>query len=530
MAEEKTTTTTAAATSSASKEETVSESTTVKKAKAAPKKAVKKAEASTSDKATAEKAVKKTTDESDKKSVEAKADDGVKDSQPKDDPKNTSTEPKASKPAATVSKAAAKPAEEKKEVKEESKPVKKVAAKKAAPAKKAEEEAKPAKKAAAKKAPAKKAAPVKKADKKEEVKPVEKAAAAEEAKTAQQEEKKAAEAKPAVKKVQEPAKKAAPAKKADKKEEEKPVAKKAATEETKAKPEAEKEEVKPIEIVEEEVETIDPEEKIKIYNDFSLDTLIDMAKALGIEKGYDDYKNILLDETDVDKIVADLTEEAVNADDFDYAEDGYDIDILPILITKVGDTMEIKASDFNDLSKRINAALKLELNDDALHNTDVYNELFDTVRQVLMIAQRRDITSLEEIDRYLKADVQALVAKFMNVAYNVLVNWQYKDVRYYEGFIYSVLSQFDALRQNLGNQAMMDVADLLILHGDYGLGDANYRYIIRENDLKDMIYFRFANVYKNIDRDKARAIASEALQWVDGRFDYYPAIIEILQN
>lgn len=526
MAEVKTTTT--AATSAASKEETVSESTTVKKAKAAPKKAVKKAEASTSDKTTAKKAVKKTTDESDKKSVEAKADDGVKASEPKDVPKSTSTESKASKSTAALSKAAAKPAEEKAEVKEESKP-----AKKAAPAKKAEakEEAKPVKKAAAKKTPAKKAAPAKKAEVKEEVKPVEKTPVAEEAKAASKEGKEPAqETKPAAKKVEKPAKPAAKEAKAPVKE--KAPAKKAEVkEEVKAEPKPEvKEEVKPVEIVEEETETISPEEKTKIYNDFSLDTLIDMAKALGIEKGYDDYKNILLDETDMDKIVADLATEAVNADDFDYEEDGYDIDILPILIVKVGDTMEIKASDFNDLSKRINAALKLELNDDALHNTDVYNELFDTVRQVLMIAQRRDITSLDEIDRYLKTDVQALVTKFMDVAYAVLVNWQYKDVRYYEGFIYSVLSQFDALHQNLGNRAMMDVADLLILHGDYGLGDANYRYIIRENDLKDMIYFRFANVYKNIDRDKARAIANEALQWVDGRFDYYPAIIEILQN
>ena len=77
---------------------------------------------------------------------------------------------------------------------------------------------------------------------------------------------------------------------------------------------------------------------------------------------------------------------------------------------------------------------------------------------------------------------------------------------------------------------MMDVADLLIVHGDYGLGDANYRYIIRENALKDMIYFRFANIYRDIDRDKAREIANEALQWVDGRYDYYPAIIDILEN
>lgn len=213
-----------------------------------------------------------------------------------------------------------------------------------------------------------------------------------------------------------------------------------------------------------------------------------------------------------------------------YEDDGFDIDMIPVLLSKVGDTMELKASDFDDLSNRVNKAMQLELSDDALANTEVYNELFDTVRQVLILAQRRNIRSLEEIDRYLRADVKALVIKFMDVAYEVLKNWQYKDVKYYEGFIYSVLSQFDALHDELGNRAMMDVADLLIVHGDYGLGDANYRYIIRENALKDMIYFRFANIYRDIDRDKARAIANEALQWVDGRYDYYPAIIDILEN
>ena len=300
-----------------------------------------------------------------------------------------------------------------------------------------------------------------------------------------------------------------------------------------AKAEEKKAEVKkeePVVVEEQATETISPEEKAKVYADFSLDTLIDMARALGIDKGYDDYKNILLDESDLDKIIASLKEEAKLADTFLYEDDGFDIDMIPVLLSKVGDTMELKASDFDDLSNRVNKAMQLELSDDALANTEVYNELFDTVRQVLILAQRRNIRSLEEIDRYLRADVKALVIKFMDVAYEVLKNWQYKDVKYYEGFIYSVLSQFDALHDELGNRAMMDVADLLIVHGDYGLGDANYRYIIRENALKDMIYFRFANIYRDIDRDKARAIANEALQWVDGRYDYYPAIIDILEN
>jgi hypothetical protein len=77
---------------------------------------------------------------------------------------------------------------------------------------------------------------------------------------------------------------------------------------------------------------------------------------------------------------------------------------------------------------------------------------------------------------------------------------------------------------------MMDIADLYIQHGDYGRGDADYNYILRENDLKDQIYYRFAKVYQPIDAGKAKAIASSALRYVDDRFDYYPSIIEIINS
>lgn len=448
------------------KEPTTNETSSGKKAKAAPKKAAKKAGTSVTNKTTEKKTVKKASAAADQKPVAPKAAEPAVKAAAKEPAVQSNTQPKGSDAAVKTVSAAAEPTQE-------------ASVKKATPKKPA------AKKSAPKKTSTKKSA----VSKKEEIK---------------KEEPVKAEEKKVEAKKEEPAK--AEEKKAEVKKEE------------------------PVVVEEQATETISPEEKAKVYADFSLDTLIDMARALGIDKGYDDYKNILLDESDLDKIIASLKEEAKLADTFLYEDDGFDIDMIPVLLSKVGDTMELKASDFDDLSNRVNKAMQLELSDDALANTEVYNELFDTVRQVLILAQRRNIRSLEEIDRYLRADVKALVIKFMDVAYEVLKNWQYKDVKYYEGFIYSVLSQFDALHDELGNRAMMDVADLLIVHGDYGLGDANYRYIIRENALKDMIYFRFANIYRDIDRDKARAIANEALQWVDGRYDYYPAIIDILEN
>lgn len=272
------------------------------------------------------------------------------------------------------------------------------------------------------------------------------------------------------------------------------------------------------------------EEKAAAYNAFNLDTIIEMANELGIEKTYDDYKKLLIANNDPEQIAKDLAQEATKAKSFTFEEDGYDVDLIPVLVAKVSDTIDWDAANLLPLGDRIQEACAMELGEDALANTNVYNTLFDTVREVLMIAQQENVHDLAQINEMTGADVKALVVKFMDVTYDILKSWQYNDVKYYEGFIYSVLSQFEELHQQLGTRAMMDVADLLILHGDFGLGDANYHYIIRENNIKDMIYFRFANVYRGIDRDKARAIAHEALQWVDGRYDYYQAILDILHN
>ena len=107
--------------------------------------------------------------------------------------------------------------------------------------------------------------------------------------------------------------------------------------------------------------------------------------------------------------------------------------------------------------------------------------------------------------------------------------WQYNDVKYYEGFIYGVMAQFDDL-VNWQNRALMDIADLYIKHGDYQNGNSGYGYVLRENQLKDQIYYRFAHVYEPFDLQRAKNIAQDALRVIDGRYDYYPKILEILQK
>ena len=440
-------------------------------------------------------------------------------------------------------------------------PAKKAAATKAEPAKKSEApkatatKAEPAKKAEASKPAAKKAEEVKKAPAKktttkkaEEAKkatPAKKAAAtkAEPAKkseapkataTKAEPAKKAEASKPAAKKAEEvkkaPAKKtttkkAAPAKKTASK---KAAPKKTAT---KAKAAPKKAAVKKASPAKKPSASKTKKEKLEQYNNFAIDTCLEMAKAMGVAMDYDAYAAMLLDSDNIKQMAKDvLAKYNVDAKAFSFEKDGYDTDLIEVIFNRISETVDIKASDFKDIAKDIKMHAQYEIQDDATANNEEYQKDFDLVREVLMIGQRKNIHSTEDMKAFVKEDPTDLIGKFMDLALQVLPLFEYDDVKYYENFIYAVLSQFDNLHQKWGTRALMDVADLYIKHGDYGLGDANYNYVLRENEIKDMIYYRFANVYVGIDLDKAKAIANSSFQYVDDRYDYYPKIIEILEK
>lgn len=421
---------------------------------------------------------------------------------------------KAEEPAkkAPAKKAAAKKAEK---PAEEAKPAKKAAAKKAAPAKKAE--------AAAKVKPAAEVKPVKEEKAAEEVKPAEEAKPTKKAPAKKAAAKKAAPAEKKEAKAE--VKKAEPVKedvKAEVKAEAKPASEEKPVEEVKA------EEVKP---VEEKKPFMDlTEEKIAFYAPYDTGTLMQMAKALGLSKDEQTIKDELALAEDLADYTAKLVLENIKKDHgYVFEDDGFDETVVPVLIERLYESIPVKVMNNAALARSIEQNINYQLCDDPIKNADEYHVLFDLVKQVLMIAQKNNIHSLTEEEKLVKANLRALIEKYMELAYALLPSWQYADVKYYEGFIYAVLSQFDDLA-DMHNRAMMDVADLYIIHGDYGKGDADYNYVLRENQLKDQIYFRFANVYRPIDINKAKSIASSSLQYVDGRYDYYPKIMEILHS
>ncbi len=434
---------------------------------------------------------------------------------------------------------AVKPVEEKKvetkPVAEKKAPAKKVAAEKKAPAKK--EEAKPTEE---KKAPAKKATAEKKTPAKKEAKPVEKKKAT--AKKATAEKKapaKKEEAKPAEKKKVTAKKATAEKKTPAKKEEAKPAEEKKATVEKKtpakkaaAKPattkkaSTKKTTTKKTTTKKATTKKVTKEEQ---YAKLSLDTCLDLAKAMSMDVTRDSIIQQLILNPDVKSVSENLVNKYQLTGKFNFEEDGYDEGLVEVLVSKVFETADIKPQKPEDLQANVTHALNYKFTD-VVADGEEYKDQFDTMRKVLMIAQHKDIHDSKKLEEEVGVDVEKFVEEFMDLAYSVLKTWKYEDVDYYEHFIFAVLSQLEDLHNKYSNRIMMDVADLYILHGDYGLGDADYAYILRENQIKDYIYYRYASIYEGVDKDKAKQIANQALQFVDDRFTYYPNIIAVLEG
>ena len=401
---------------------------------------------------------------------------------------------KATKPAVEVKKEEVKPAETKKA------PAKKATTKKAVkPAVEVKkEEVKPAE---TKKAPAKKATT------KKAVKP---------AVEAKKEEVKSAETKKAT------AKKATKSAVKAKKEEVKPAeTKKATAKKTTKKTTTKKTTTKKV--------TTKKMTKEEQYAKLSLDTCLDLAKAMSMNVTRDSIIQQLILNPDVKSVSKDLVNKYQLTGKFNFEEDGYDEGLVEVLVSKVYETADIKPEKAEDLQADVDHALNYKFTD-VVADGEEYKAQFDTMRKVLMIAQHKDIHDSKKLEEEVGVDVEKFVEEFMDLAYSVLKTWKYEDVDYYEHFIFAVLSQLEDLHNKYSNRIMMDVADLYILHGDYGLGDADYTYILRENQIKDYIYYRYASIYEGVDKDKAKQIANQALQFVDDRFTYYPNIIAVLEG
>lgn len=272
-------------------------------------------------------------------------------------------------------------------------------------------------------------------------------------------------------------------------------------------------------------------EKIAAYEAYTLEECIAKVQEMGVHHTYQDYTRFLMDEKDLvalEKNIVDgndLTNKA-----FSFKEQGFDHDLVLVTLKKVADTMDIKASDFAVIAADMNDCMNMTIGNDVEANSAAYLKEFKVCEKILMIAQRRDITTASDLSAIVGADVVAFAVHLFDLAYAILPTWQYDDVKFYEDFAYALLTQLTDLYTAHQLRILMDVADLYIKHGDFTHGDACYGYILRDNQIKDYIYYRFASVYENIDYNKAKSLAYESLQYVDGRYTYYQNIMDIINR
>ncbi|MBP3853305.1 MAG: neurofilament protein, partial [Erysipelotrichaceae bacterium] len=187
-------------------------------------------------------------------------------------------------------------------------------------------------------------------------------------------------------------------------------------------------------------------EKLEQYNSFSLGTCIEMANAMGMGLYYDQIEEMLMDEADTKKLANSIIKEfKIDEKDFTFDKDGYDADLIQVIVDRIADNALVKASDFKNIGAEIRKHQKYAIKDDSTANNEEYNVQFDLVRRVLMMAQRKDIHATVDMKKLIGENPEKLIVKFMDLAYKILGLWKYDDVKYYENFIYAVLSQFEDL-------------------------------------------------------------------------------------
>lgn len=198
---------------------------------------------------------------------------------------------------------------------------------------------------------------------------------------------------------------------------------------------------------------------------------------------------------------------------------------------------------YADLEKRVDitpksmSAMKAELEEKMSRKTtsyeedsQLYHDTFYFAGKLLEYAERFKLNSVEKLSEWTKTDVAQFYSFYMDMALKVLYGWEDKDVDNYEDFMSEVLSVFEDLQPALEFRFQIDLADIQIQHDFFSRGDSTFEYLLRENEIKDYIYYRYANAYIFKNLDKAKWIANRAFSVVDERYVYYPKLIEIVNK
>ncbi|MGN1275751.1 MAG: hypothetical protein ACI4UK_01995 [Floccifex sp.] len=247
----------------------------------------------------------------------------------------------------------------------------------------------------------------------------------------------------------------------------------------------------------------DPEisEKLNQYHKISIHTCIRCAQTMGVPYDYGQYMALLI-QSNPEQIVLKLKKDYA-LDTFSFEEDGYDLDIISVILNRIQNSMQ---AEFSFVSSQ--------------HN------IKEVIEEMLKVSKRLNIQTIEEINRNFKVNLMSLTQQYMKQAHTWIQSIE--DVKDYEKTLFSLLSQFKELYNEFEMDAILDVADFYILQNENKTGDCYYSYVIRDSQNKDKIYYRWVCIYRKNDMDTSRMIAKKALRFVSNESKYYSKLLDIL--
>lgn len=267
------------------------------------------------------------------------------------------------------------------------------------------------------------------------------------------------------------------------------------------------------------------------YAQLDLSVCMEYIKKMGIKESIEDLTDMLSKQNAAAVKETLLKSYGIKKTSFTIKKDGFNVQVIDAVLKKIAEKHAETGSEYGDLNAEIQAVKALSLTGDDEKNANLYHRMFAVMEQLLMIGQKVNVHELSMIEKNIQiSDLETVVLQFMQIANGVLDKFLYRDVEFYESFMYEFCSQYDDIYWIIEQELQMDIADQYIRHQDYQRGDVNYGYLLRENGIRDKVYSRFVRVYENIDHDKAKGLAHEASRFTSVDSPHYAYIHKIMAS
>lgn len=251
---------------------------------------------------------------------------------------------------------------------------------------------------------------------------------------------------------------------------------------------------------------------------FTVEEGIQKMNAMNIFYTFDEYHRLLIENETITKAIEAIIDECKLVD--------FDRSVLEVLYGDLVRRVDVKTSDFKAMKKTLEEIMNRKTTSFE-EDSQLYHDAFYFAGKLLEYGERFKLSTTDKLKAWTGVDMVQYYNFYMDMALKVLPEWADKDIDIYEDFMSEVCTQFTDLCAELEFRFQIDLADIQIAHGFYSKGDSTFEYLLRENEIKDYIYYRYAHAYVDINLDKAKWIANRAFAVVDKRYVYYPLLVEI---